>query len=256
MPTQGETTSRPLDGRVALVTGASRGIGRAIALELGMMGARVALGYRREDERAKEAVAALESHGVTARGFRADISRSDEAQRLIVDVLGAFGSVDVLVNNAAIQRAALLHKMSDADWHEVMDTNLSAVFYLCRAVLPSMLQARRGHIVNVASASAFMGQRGAASYVASKHGLIGLTRALAVETASAGILVNAVAPGLTDTDLVRDLTPEQRESLLRMVPLRRIASPEEVAAMVGFVVTRAGYSTGNVFHVSGGVVMA
>jgi NAD(P)-dependent dehydrogenase (short-subunit alcohol dehydrogenase family) len=146
--------------------------------------------------------------------------------------------------------------MSDADWHDVMNTNLSAVFYLCRAVLVSMLEARAGHIVNVASASSFMGQRGAASYVASKHGLIGLTRALAIETAPSGILVNAVAPGLTDTDMVRNLTPEQREGLLKMVPLRRIAAPEEVAAMVSFVITRAGYSTGNVFHVSGGVVMA
>jgi NAD(P)-dependent dehydrogenase (short-subunit alcohol dehydrogenase family) len=247
---------RPLTSRVALVTGASRGIGRAIAIELGRLGARVAISYRREDSQAEEAVAALASTGVEAKAFRADVSRSAEAQQLAADVVAAFGRVDILVNNAAIQRSALVHKMSDADWHEVMDTNLSAAFYLGRALLPSMLEARSGHIVNVASASSFMGQRGAASYVASKHGLIGLTRALAVETAHRGVLVNAVAPGLTDTDMVRGLTPEQREGLLKLVPLRRIAAPEEVAAMVGFVVTRAGYSTGNVFHVSGGVVMA
>lgn len=246
---------RPLAGKTALVTGASRGIGRAVAHELGRLGARIGVSYRSDDQKAEETLASLAAAGVEARAFRADVGRSREASKLAEDVAEALGEVQLLVNNAAIQRSALLHKMTDADWHEVMDTNLSAVFYLSRAVLPAMLEARSGHIVNVASASAFMGQRGAASYVASKHGLIGLTRALATETASRGVLVNAVAPGLTDTDMVRSLTPEQREGLLKLVPLRRLATPEEVAAMVGFVVTRAGYSTGNVFHVSGGVIM-
>lgn len=246
---------QPLAGKTALVTGASRGIGRAVAHELGRLGARVGVSYRSDDDKAHETITSLTAAGVEARAFRADIARSREASKLAADVTAALGEIQILVNNAAIQRSALLHKMTDADWHEVMDTNLSAVFYLSRAVLPAMLEARSGHIVNVASASAFMGQRGAASYVASKHGLIGLTRALAIETASRGVLVNAVAPGLTDTDMVRNLTPEQREGLLKLVPLRRIAAPEEVAAMVGFVVTRAGYSTGNVFHVSGGVIM-
>jgi len=245
-----------LRGQVALITGASRGIGRAIAIELNRLGAQIALNYRSEEARAEEVLQLITARGGTCRAFRADVAKSVEANQLIKDTLSEYGHIDILVNNAAIQRSALLHKMVDADWHEVLDTNLSAVFYLCRAVLPSMLKAQAGQIVNIASASSFMGQRGAASYVASKHGLIGLTRALAVETAARGIRVNAVAPGLTDTDLVQALSEEQRARMIAMVPQNRIAAPEEVAAMVGFVTTKATYSTGNVFHVSGGVIMA
>jgi NAD(P)-dependent dehydrogenase (short-subunit alcohol dehydrogenase family) len=246
-----------LDDQVVIVTGASRGIGRAIAVRLGGMGARVVLNYRERESEALDAVKAVaNAGGRSPRSIRADVGDAAQANRLIEDVLGAEGRIDVLVNNAAIQRSALVHKTSDEDWHRVLDVNLSSVFYLSRAVLPSMLAAGRGQIVNVASASAFVGQRGAAAYVASKHGLIGLTRALAVETARRGIRVNAVAPGLTDTDLVRDLTDAQRDHLLEMVPMQRLATPDEVAEMVAFVVTRATYSTGNVFHASGGVVMA
>jgi NAD(P)-dependent dehydrogenase (short-subunit alcohol dehydrogenase family) len=190
-----------------------------------------------------------------ARAAQADVGRPLEAKQLVEGVLETEGRLDVLVNNAAVQRSALLHKMSDEDWHGVLDTNLNAVFYLCRAALPSMLAARAGQIVNIASASAFVAQRGAAGYVASKHALIGLTKALALETAGRGPRVNAVAPGLTDTDLVRGLSDAQREALLKLVPLGRLADPDEVARMVELVVTDASYSTGNVFHVSGGVVM-
>jgi NAD(P)-dependent dehydrogenase (short-subunit alcohol dehydrogenase family) len=246
---------RPLDGNVALVTGASRGIGRAIAVELGALGARVVVNFRDQAAKAEETARLVGEAGGAGEPAQADVGRPAEARRLVEELLQRHGRLDVLVNNAAIQRAALLHKMSDADWQEVIDVNLSSVFHLCRAALPAMLAQKRGSIVNVASASAFLAQRGAASYVASKHGLIGLTKALALETAPKGIRVNCVAPGLTDTDLVRDLTDAQRGALLGMVPLGRIGAPEEVARMVAHVVVDATYSTGNVFHVGGGVVM-
>lgn len=244
-----------LQGQVALVTGGSRGIGRAVAIELARLQAAVVVNYRENIGAARSVVESILSDGGRARAIQADVGRSGEAQGLAREVLDEFGRIDILINNAGTQRVALVHKMSDADWSEVIDTNLSAVFYLCRAVLPAMLAAGRGHIVNIASPSSFRGQRGAASYVASKHGVIGLTRTLALETAGRGVLVNAVAPGVTDTDMLRGLTDVQRSALLDSVPLSRIAAPSEVATMVAFLVTRATYSTGNVFHVGGGVVM-
>jgi NAD(P)-dependent dehydrogenase (short-subunit alcohol dehydrogenase family) len=240
---------------VALITGASRGIGRAIGASFASAGFRVVLNYRTHDAAALNALERLEAGGAQARAVRADVGQCEEARRLVDDVLAVEGRIDVLVNNAAVQRVAMIHEMCDADWHDVMNTNLNAAFYLSRAVLPGMIERKSGVIVNVASASAFMGQRGAGSYVVSKHGLIGLTRTLALEVAPFGVLVNAVAPGLTDTDTIAALTPMQRRSLLSLVPLRRIARPEEVAEMVLFVATRARYSTGNVFHVGGGAVM-
>ncbi|MEZ4293445.1 MAG: 3-oxoacyl-ACP reductase family protein [Polyangiaceae bacterium] len=249
------TGAPPLSGSVAVVTGASRGIGRAIAVRLARLGATVVLNYRSQDAEASEAASLARAAGGEAEVLKADIGRPAEARSLIEQVLARHGRIDILVNNAAIQRSALLHAMTDADWHDVIDVNLNSVFHLCRAALPSMIAARRGHIVNIASASSFMAQPGASSYVASKHALIGLTKALALETASKGILVNAVAPGLTDTDLVRGLTENQKNALLTKVPLRRLASPDEIAAMVELVITAATYSTGNVFHAGGGVVM-
>ena len=248
-------SARSLDGKVALVTGASRGIGRAIAVALGALGARVVVNFRAQAAQAAEAARLVDAAGGAGEPAQADVALPAEAKRLVDELLARHGRLDVLVNNAAIQRAALLHKMSDADWQEVIDLNLSAVFHLCRAALPSMLQARSGSIVNIASASAFLAQKGAASYVASKHGLIGLTKALALETAGKGIRVNCVAPGLTDTDLVKGLTEAQRSALLQMVPLGRIGAPEEVARTVVHVAVEASYATGNVFHVGGGVVM-
>ncbi|MFT5680366.1 MAG: 3-oxoacyl-[acyl-carrier protein] reductase [Myxococcota bacterium] len=252
-----DTDTDSLRDQVALVTGASRGIGRAIAIELGRLGMRVAINYRTNEQAAATAAEeALAAGAREARIYAADVGDADSDRAMAAAVAKELGPIDVLVNNAGIQRPVMLHKMTDDDWRQVMAVNIDSVFYLCRAVLPGMRDRGRGQIVNIASASSFMGQRGASSYVTSKHALIGLTRALALETASKGIRVNAVAPGLTDTDLVAGLKPEQLASLLSMVPMRRLGRPEEVAAMVRFVLTQATYSTGNVFHVGGGVVMS
>lgn len=250
------SSSRPLDQRIAIVTGASRGIGRATAVHLAELGATVAMNYRADEPRAQEAARAVAGVGPAPMVVRADLASAEECRRLVTAVLDAHGRLDIVVNNAAIQRIASITSMSDADWQDVIDVDLSAPFHVARAALPAMVQRATGHIVNVASASAFVAHPGISSYVAAKHGLIGLTRALAVETARKGVCVNAVAPGMTETDMIASLSEAQRGRLLDMVPMRRAADPREVAEMIGWIVTGARYSTGNVFHVGGGVVMA
>lgn len=244
-----------LHNQVALVSGGSRGIGAAICRALASAGATVAVNYHRSEAAARELCADIEARGGKAQAFAADVGVSAEATRLVAAVEAALGPVAVLVHNAGQQHSAMAHRMSDAQWDEALAVNLSAAFYLARAVLPSMRAANSGVIVLIASASASVAQAGAAGYVAAKHGLIGLTKALALESASKGIRVNAVSPGLTETDLVAELSPEARAGLLARVPLGRIASPEEIAATVEWVVRGATYATGNVFHASGGVAM-
>jgi 3-oxoacyl-[acyl-carrier protein] reductase len=245
-----------LANKVAIITGASRGIGRAIALELGRMGAYVIANYNSSYEAAQEVLEELKTtNAAGAEIIKADVGKSDEAQNLVNEVLNKHQRVDILINNAGIQKAVLVHKMTDADWHDVINTNLSSVFYMCRAVLPSMIAAKKGHIVNIGSASGFMGHKGAASYVSSKHALTGLTRVLAMETGDKGIQVNTVAPGVTETDMIASLTDVARERLLAGIAMKRVASPQEVADMVIFVLTKATYSTGNTFHISGGLIM-
>ena len=244
------------ESRVAMVTGASRGIGRAIAVALADLGATIAVHYASDEDAAQQTRRLALDKGATAVSlWRADLRDGAAAAKVVGDVISEHGRLDILVNNAGIQRSAMAHKMSDGDWHDVLALNLSAAFFTSRAALVSMRAARSGHIVNIASASSFVGQVGAASYVASKHGLIGLTKALAAESVSRGIQVNAVAPGLTATDLTSGLSEPQLEGLLAIVPMKRLAAPEEVAAMVKWVVTGATYSTGNVFHVTGGTTM-
>jgi 3-oxoacyl-[acyl-carrier protein] reductase len=255
MENSGTNTGLALAGKIAIVTGASRGIGRAIAIRLGEMGANVTLNYCASEAQAQQALAEVKATAAAgAQMIKADVSKSSEAQRLVDSVLAEHHRIDILINNAGVQRAALVHKMSDADWHEVMDINLSSVFYLCRAALPSMLEARSGHIINVGSASGFMSHKGAASYVTSKHGLIGLTKVLALETADKGILVNGIAPGVTDTDMIASLSEAARERLIAGIPMKRVATAMEIANMVILVLTSATYSTGNFFHASGGLV--
>lgn len=246
-----------LKDKVAIVTGSSRGIGKAIAIRLAKLGAIVVLNYCKEEEKAKEVALEIESLGAySALLIQADVSKSNQAQELVNKVISKYNRIDVLINNAGIQRSILAHKMRDNDWHEVMDVNLSSVFYVCRAVLPFMIAEKSGHILNIGSASGFTAHKGAASYVASKYGLIGLTKVLALEVAEKGIQVNGIAPGLTDTDMVKGLSESARAGLLNTIPMKRMAKTEEVASMVEFVLTQATYSTGNFFHVSGGFIMA
>jgi NAD(P)-dependent dehydrogenase (short-subunit alcohol dehydrogenase family) len=245
-----------LAGKVALVTGASRGIGRAIAVELGACGAVVGLGCRRRSAALDSALDEVLTAGAAAAyAVEGDLLAPAAAKRMVDETIQTSGTIDILINNAAVQRSAMAHKMSDDDWLEVIALDLSAAFFTSRAALAVMRAKRSGHIVNVASASSVLAQPGAASYVAAKHGLIGLTKALAVENAGHGVLVNAIAPGLTRTDMTLGLSDEQRDGLMKRVPLGRLAEAREHARLVRWLVTEASYSTGNVFHASGGVVM-
>jgi NAD(P)-dependent dehydrogenase (short-subunit alcohol dehydrogenase family) len=244
-----------LTGQVALVSGGSRGIGAAICRTLAAAGAKIAVNYRSNQAAALEVCRDIEARGGIARSFAADVSDAAQVSALVTSVAGTWGPVNVLVHNAGLQHSAMAHRMTDEQWHASLAVNLHAAFYLSRAVLPAMRATGSGVVVFIASASGSIAQAGAASYVAAKHGLIGLTKALALESASRGIRVNAVSPGLTNTDMVADLSAEQRAGLLAMVPLERMATPEEVAATVDWVIRGATYSTGNVFSVSGGVAM-
>lgn len=242
--------------RRALVTGSSRGIGAAIARRLAAAGIRVAIHHREQVERARECAAAIvERGGPEPVILAADLRDPAACRRLIEDARSALGGLDVLVHNAGIQRPALITNMGERDWDDVIAVNLSAAFHLARAAIPAMIDAGGGDIVNISSASAYVTHAGLASYVAAKQGLIGLTKAMATELARHRIRVNAVAPGLTDTDMIAAVPDRQREQLLRSVPLGRMADPAEIAELVAWVVTGASYSTGNVFHASGGVVM-
>jgi len=245
-----------LDGQVAIVTGASRGIGRAIAEGLGGLGATVAATATSE-EGAERARAELEQAGFKARGFALDVSRPETIDPFIKAVTDELGAPAVLVNNAGITRDGLLMRMKDEDWDAVIDTNLSSVFRLTRAVARPMMKARGGRIVNVASVVAAMGNAGQANYAAAKAGILGLTKTAARELGPRGITVNAVAPGFIETDMTRDLPEEQRQALLDQVPLGRLGQPEEIAEAVAFLAgPGGGYITGSTLHVNGGMYMA
>ncbi|PYM53786.1 MAG: 3-oxoacyl-[acyl-carrier-protein] reductase [Candidatus Rokuibacteriota bacterium] len=244
-----------LAGRVAIVTGGTRGIGRAIARGLAEDGASVAV-VGRDAARVGEATGELEGKGVPAHGIVADLMRAEDGQRVVTETQQRFGRVDLLVNNAGITRDGLLVRMKDQDWDDVLAVNLKAAFQATRAAARVMARQRSGRIVNVSSTAGVMGTAGQANYSAAKAGLIGLTKSTARELAHWGILVNAVAPGLIETDMAAALSAETREAYLGQVPLRRIGTPEDVAAVVRFLASDgASYITGQVIHVNGGLYM-
>jgi 3-oxoacyl-[acyl-carrier protein] reductase len=241
-----------LSGKVALVTGSTRGIGRAIAESLAAAGARVAV-VGRELARA-EAAAAEIGHG--AKGFACDVSDTAQVTTLVADVEAAFGSLDILVNNAGVTKDNVVMRLKDEDWDTVLDANLRGAFATIRAASRGMMKRRSGRIINISSVVGVIGNRGQANYAASKAGLIGLTKSVAKELASRNILCNAVAPGFIATDMTAALGDEQRKSLESQIPLERLGSPADIAAAVTFLASDlAGYITGQVLVVDGGMVM-
>jgi len=245
-----------LQDRVAIVTGSSRGIGRAIALELASRGAAVVVNYAGNAAAAAEVVALIAGAGGRAIAVQADIRVAAEAKRLVAEALEAFDTVDILVNNAGIARDKLLMRMSEEDWDQVLNTNLKGAFNCIKAVQRTMLRKRSGRIINIGSVVGLIGNAGQANYAAAKAGLVGLTKAVARELGSRHITVNLVAPGYVETDMTADLPPELLQKAVEMVPLGRLAQPQDVAGVVGFFASdAAAYLTGQVVCVDGGMAM-
>ena len=245
-----------LDGKTALVTGASRGIGRAIALRLAAEGAHVAINYAGNTAKAEETKAAIEAAGGKAALFQADVSDSAQVEQMVAAVTEAFGTIDILVNNAGITRDGLLMRMKEEDFDAVLDTNLKGIFHVTKAVSKLMMKKRAGRIVNMASVVGIMGNAGQTNYAAAKAGVIGFTKSAAREFAARGITVNAVAPGFIATDMTAAMPEKAKEAMLAAIPLRRMGEPEDVANAVAFLVSdQASYITGQVVKVDGGMVM-
>ncbi len=250
-----QITSQRLRERVAIITGASRGIGRSTALALASEGASVVVNYASSSTAADEVVKTITDAGGNAIALQADVSKLDQVDTLISKTLEKFGRVDVLVNNAGITRDTLLLRMKPEDWQAVIDLNLTGVFLCTRAVSKVMLKQKSGRIINITSVAGQMGNPGQANYSAAKAGVIGFTKTVAKELASRGITVNAVAPGFIATDMTSDLKSDE---ILKYIPLGRYGEPEEVAGMIRFLAAdpAAAYITGQVFNVDGGMVMA
>lgn len=245
-----------LQGQIALVTGASRGLGRAIALELGAQGATV-IGTATSAAGAAEIQKALDAASIAGLGVALDVTDAAACEALLGEVESKFGGISVLVNNAGITRDNLALRMKDDEWDAVIDTNLKAVFRLSKLVMRGMMKARFGRIINITSVVGEAGNPGQANYAAAKAGVAGMSRALAHELGSRNITVNCVAPGFIDTDMTRALPEAQREALLDKIPLGRLGQPEEIAATVAFLASpRAGYITGSTLNVNGGMYMA
>ena len=246
-----------LQGRVAIVTGASRGIGRAIALELARRGARVVVNYQRNAAAASEVVGAIEAVGGQALAVAADVGDAAQAAGLAQETLTHFGRVDILVNNAGTTRDQLLPLMTEEDFDEVLRTNLKSVFNCCKAVVRLMVRQKYGRIVNISSVSGLAGQGGQTNYAASKAGIIGFSKSLAKEVGPRNVTVNVVAPGFVVTDLTADLPQDLRERAIEATPLRRMGQPEEIAYAVAFLASdEAAFITGAVLTVDGGLVMS
>lgn len=244
-----------LDGKVALVTGASRGIGQAIAAALGRNGA-IVYGTATTAEGAAKITANFAQHGINGQGLVLNVNEADAAERLLADISALGAAPSILVNNAAITRDNLLLRMKDEEWDAVISTNLSAVYRLTKVFVKPMIKAREGRIISITSVVGAMGNAGQANYAAAKAGLIGFSKALALELASRNITVNTVAPGFIDTDMTRDLPEAHKAALLDKIPLNRLGQPDEIAAAAVFLASpMAGYITGQTLHVNGGMYM-
>lgn len=245
------------EGKVAIITGASRGIGRAIAEELAKGGAKVVVNYSGNEEKANEVVQFVkDTYGVEAMSYRADVSNAEEVDAMVKATKETFGAIDFLVNNAGITRDMLLMRLKEEDWDDVLRINLKGAFLTTKAVTRTMMRQRAGRIVNIASVVGVMGNAGQANYAAAKAGLIGLTKSSARELASRNIQVNAVAPGFIETDMTDVLTDEQKEAMLQVIPMQQLGQPEDVAKAVAFLLSEdARYITGQTLHIDGGMVM-
>ena len=245
-----------LQGKVALVTGASRGIGQAIAFELGRQGA-IVIGTATSEAGAARIGEALKEQGIQGAGLMLDVASSESVDAVLEQIQKDFGAVAILVNNAGITRDNLMLRMKDEEWFDVINTNLNSLFRLSKAVLRGMTKARFGRIINIGSVVGAMGNAGQVNYAAAKAGLEGFSRALAREVGSRGITVNSVAPGFIDTDMTRELPEGQRDALLTQIPLGRLGQAEEIAKVVGFLASDgAGYVTGATIPVNGGMYMS
>jgi 3-oxoacyl-[acyl-carrier protein] reductase len=245
-----------LDGKVALVTGASRGIGRAIALRLASEGAKVAINYAGNTAKAEAVKAEIEQNGGEAILVQADVSDSASVDAMVAQVVEAFGQIDILVNNAGITRDGLMMRMKDEDFDAVINTNLKGVFYCTKVVSKLMMKKRSGRIINMASVVGLMGNAGQTNYAAAKAGVIGFSKSAAKELASRGITVNMVAPGFIATDMTAEMKDKAKEMTLAGIPLKRMGEPEDVANAVLFLASdNASYITGQTINVDGGMVM-
>lgn len=249
-------TNYNLSGKVALVTGGSRGIGRSIVLHLGQSGADVAFTYRSRVEEANALVAELQSMGRKAAAFQSNAADTTQSNDVVQNVIKEFGRLDILVNNAGIAKDGLLMRMSEQDWDDVIATNLKSVFNFTKAACRQMMSQQSGKIVNISSVVGVVGNAGQSNYVASKAGVIGFTKSIAKELASRNIQVNAIAPGFIETDMTEKLNEKQKESILSIIPQKRIAKPEEIAAAVCFLASNdSNYITGQTINVDGGMAM-
>ena len=246
-----------LEGKKALVTGASRGIGKAIAIELALLGADVAINYNNSAEKAEEVATEIRAMGRTAVTIQADVSKFEEAEALVNKVNEEFGQIDILVNNAGITKDTLLLKMKEEQFDDVISANLKSTFNCTKASIKLMMKKKYGRIINVASVVGITGNAGQANYAASKAGVIGFTKSTAIEIGSRGITVNAIAPGYIETDMTDNLNEKVKEQLLGQIPLKKLGQPKDVANLVAFLASdNAGYITGQVIKVDGGMVTA
>lgn len=245
-----------LNGKVALVTGGSRGIGRSIVLHLAESGADVAFTYRSRKEEADQLTAELQAKGRKAIAFQSDAANTAQSNDVVQAVIKEFGRLDILVNNAGVTKDGLLMRMSEQDWDEVISTNLKSVFNFTKAACRQMMSQQGGKIVNISSVVGVVGNAGQSNYVASKAGVIGFTKSMAKELASRNVQVNAIAPGFIETDMTEKLNDKQKEGILGIIPMKRMAKPEEVAKVVCFLASDdSGYITGQTINVDGGMAM-